>query len=294
MKYSKLFIENVSIIFSKIMFFLSNLFWMGSKREDEIHSDFLTSYYYNIKYSPPTTIIHHDTIHPLRCCTWNIHRGFDSKWNFKIPSILDYLNNMDFDIIFLQELPNKKYSKYDINYAEFLSSYLGLHYIYDRNQCILSKFPLYNKSFNSYFLCEKSYGNHLLSAYTLINDDIEIKLHNIHLNCDITGYEQRTSLRQLELDKSILNCNSESKNMILAGDFNAPSWFSISSFLSILFGETDKNKKNTFPTTFPFLNFDKVWINEKKGQLKLEYICVDYSIYFSDHKPILFELFLEK
>ena len=97
----------ISRIINYLFYYISHMLWFTEKKEDDINLAFLHNYNFKINRGNKTVSTFTNS-NKLRCCTWNIHYGYDVKRNFVIPDIINYLINMDFDIIFLQEINNKK------------------------------------------------------------------------------------------------------------------------------------------------------------------------------------------
>ena len=112
------------------------------------------------------------------------------------------------------------------------------------------------------------------SIKTIINNNI-VWVSNVHLNSDITGYNQNLQCR--ELKKYIYNFNEKH---ILVGDFNSPRHYkSIKSLEKNLKIWDDKNK--TYPSYFQYLKLDYCFTFHFYNIEKIEV----RNIKFSDHLP---------
>ena len=93
----------ISRMVNYLFYYLFFLFWYSENREYDINHSFLHNYNFKLSQKKNKQIISKDT---LRCCTWNTHHGYDITHKYTMPFITDYLQQMDFDIIFLQEVNN--------------------------------------------------------------------------------------------------------------------------------------------------------------------------------------------
>lgn len=275
-----------------ISYYLLFIFWPCESREDETNRSFLQNYNFKLMQKKNKEIISKKNI---RCCTWNIHHGYDITRKYTMPFISSYLQQMDFDIIFLQEVTNTIFNinNEDRTLTTYLSKLLDMEPIHYNGLTILSKFPLTNIQSKSYYVGNNSFGNHILRCDINLVKGKTITCVNTHLNSDIIGYEQIEAIPKLGIDKIIENYNNNNDTLLITGDFNAPRLFSLNRYFSELFKQTDVNNVLTFPTIYPIANLDKVWYNEKNNEIKIKTITCDNSVYYSDHIPLLYELSLD-
>ncbi len=272
------------------IFYLMSFIYWSSEKENHNNIAFLTNYKFKLRNKKE---IKHIEANKLRCCTWNIHHGYDSSWRFVLPQIIQYLNEMDFDIIFLQEVNNSKYNinNNSTNISEYIGSILNMEVSSIDELTILSKFPIDTTRYTNYYTNNNySFGNHMLTCKIKYTDNDEIVCVNIHLNNDFIGYEQHEAIKKLELNKLILSHKENNTKLLVCGDFNAPRSFSVNSEISQLFSQKDKNNAITYPTYYPFFCLDKVWLNETNTNQTIANIYSDNSNYYSDHIPLLFEI----
>ena len=273
-----------------IFYYVSFLFWCSEKKEHNINISFLKNYYFKLQQKrKKINIIITDK---LRCCTWNIHYGYDAKGRYVFPHVVNYLKEMDFDIIFLQEMNNHIYkiNNEDITLSDYLGNILNMKNATNNELTILSKFPITNIKLNTYITTNNSFGNRILRCKIHYSKNKAITCINTHLNNDFTGYEQIEAIQSLGIDKFILSHKKNNKKLLLGGDFNSPRFFYVNTYLSQLFNQIDKNNIITFPTYYPLVNLDKVWLNESNTEQSLHHLCSDDSNYCSDHRPVLFEI----
>ena len=120
-----------------LLYYLSFIFRPSKSTTDEIDQSFLNNYYYKLSQKIDKKIVHKSS---LRCCTWNIHHGYDIIHNYTMPFIASYIQHMDFDIIFLQEVNNTKYNIHNednITLTTYLSKILDMESIHYNGLTIL-------------------------------------------------------------------------------------------------------------------------------------------------------------
>ena len=279
----------ISRVLSYILYILSSISW-SCEKENATNIAFLKNY--NFKLQNKKEITYTET-NKLRCCTWNIHHGYDSSRRYVFPQMIEYFKQMNFDIIMLQEVNNSKYNIDDnnITVSEYMGNILNMEVSAIDELTILSKFPIDNTIYTNYYTnSNNSFGNHMLTCKIKYTDNEEIMCVNIHLNNDFIGYEQQEAVKKLELDKLILSHKRNNKKILVCGDFNAPRSYSVNSDLSHLFSQKDNNFAITYPTYYPIVCLDKVWLNETNTNQSITNVYTDNSIYYSDHIPLLFEI----
>lgn len=286
-----LFFLYLSRTINLLFYFFSTMFWSYNK-ENETNISFLKNYQYKLMNKLGKKSKTTDTI---RCCTWNIHHGYDAQRRFILPQIIQYLKDMDFDIVFLQEVNNNTYKINDDTtqtISEYIAKILDMNVSAMGELTILSKFLITDEIKHKTFYVTKnhSFGNHILCCNIKYTEKDEITCVNIHLNNDFTGYEQLEAIKGLDLDKLILSHKENNKKLLVCGDFNAPRSFSVNSEMSQLFAQNDENIIVTYPTYYPIVGLDKVWLNETNTNQSITNLCSDNSNYYSDHIPLLFEI----
>jgi len=289
MSFCNIFTYAFSRALSFILYFFCYISW-SYKKENDTNIAFLKNY--NFKLQNKKEITYTET-NKLRCCTWNIHHGYDSSRKYVFPQMLEYFKQMNFDIIMLQEVNNSKYNINDNNttVSEYMGNILNMEVSAIDELTILSKFPIDTTIYTNYYTNNNySFGKHMLTCKIKYTDNEEIDCVNIHLNNDFTGYEQQEAIKKLELDKLILSHKRNNKKILVCGDFNAPRSYSVNSDLSHLFSQKDNNFAITYPTYYPIVCLDKVWLNETNTNQSITSVYTDNSIYYSDHMPLLFEI----
>jgi len=218
--------------------------------------------------------------------SWNIHYGYGLNEYFNLTGMSKLLEKENAEVYILQEVIKNEF----INQETYLKNRLNMKYSYyvpDIKVCnvyqgnlILSRNPILE--FKKYKL-NQWYGhnnNNIIGIKTKFNNKLTWIL-NVHLECDVTLYQQNSQLKELnnlinELKKENIE---EELNFIVGGDFNTPQW---SNLISKNIGELSicNNDKLTYPVYKPLL--------------KLDYFITDYKDYtfdvldseLSDHKPI--------
>ena len=286
------FIYFLRLTWNYIFYILSHVFWFSSEKEHQIHQCFFKTHRSMCLSSENNDYTHS----PINLCTWNIHKGFDSKRNYRLLDISNYLTYHDFDIVCLQEVSNDEclIDTHTVNQSSFLAKTLGYYYFTYKETCILSKYPIQHVNTNTTNFFKKTYGNHYLHC-KIILPSTSIHLFNCHLNNDLFGYEQYEFIRTMivpELNKY----NELHQDIILCGDFNSVSWFKGIRYLRSQLNYETKPKlvqyfrnKSTFPTSNAFLKLDKIYSNQKKIKNNISFIeeYVDYCNTMSDHHPLI-------
>ena len=113
--------------------------------------------------------------------SYNIHGGFDLKYNFNIDKIIEFINTNKSSIVCLQELISIEqfnYIKHNINYKYVL--------INNKNG-ILSNFEIKENSIVN-FTDLKLYNNNSCIHSVLDVNGTNLNIFNIHFTSDITGF----------------------------------------------------------------------------------------------------------
>ena len=146
--------------------------------------------------------------------SYNIHNGFNIKYNFQLNDIIDYIKRKNVSIICLQEISNIEqynYIKHNCNYK---------YGFYDNHKCILSNFKIKeNKIIN--FTNMNLYNPTSCIHSILEVNDTNLNIFNIHFTSDITGFKQLNEKE--DLHKYIETNNID--DFILIGDTNSIELF---------------------------------------------------------------------
>lgn len=177
--------------------------------------------------------------------SYNIHRGFNSLYEFKLNDMIDFIDKNNSGIVCLQEIQDQtqyEYIKHKLNYKNG---------VYSNHKCILTNYNIVNSDAVKYTsLGLYDYRDYLHCVLTV--NDVRLNVINIHLTNDITGFKQNNEKK--EMLEYIYKNNLD--NIILIGDTNCVDYFDHNDKLNML---KKWNLPSTFPSYFPFLNFDKAY-----------------------------------
>ena len=241
----------------------------------------------------------------LKILSYNIHKGF-TTWNraFILEKIKMALRQTNADVLFLQEvLGHHNAARYRIPdhdtgiQFEYLAQEMWPHFAYGKNaiyseghhgNAILSKYPIIDWS-NKTISYEKREPRGLLTARIIHPDTSkEIILANTHLDLSQKGRDDQSEIIIHELKK--LN----STPWILVGDFN--DWNKkispkIETNLKAIeaFKALHENYPATFPSFFPFLSLDRVFL-KYLTPIKAQALINAPWKGLSDHLPLYVEV----
>jgi len=202
----------------------------------------------------------------LTILSYNIHKGVSAlKTRSVLKSIREALQELSVDIVFLQEVTG-----HNVQF-EYLAHEIWPHHVYGRN---------------AVFRNGEHQGNAILSRYPIVAfENVDITRNRfekrgiLHAQIDIPGFKRplhcfnihlnllhRDRIKQIKTTTARLKkLLPEHEPMILAGDFN--DWSArLSSVLKKeigveeLFKITKGAHPTTFPSGFPFLRLDRIYI----------------------------------
>lgn len=240
----------------------------------------------------------------LRVLTYNIHKGFSLDQRFTLKAIKSAIHSTDADVVFLQEVigENSKHSKKVKEWPiepqlEFIADSSWPHFAYGKNaiyteghhgNAIMSRFPF--KSFENIDISNNSLERRGLLHGILKHSKLGSK--EIHLVCVHLDLFEKGRSRQYErIVKRIHKHVPDDCPLIIAGDFN--DWREKASpILQKELGvfevhhDLHGHHAKSFPSWFPFLPLDRVYIRGLRG---LEARCFVESPWsqLSDHGALL-------
>ena len=252
-------ITHIRMLIGSFFLFLQNLFSFP-KIDESI---------YNIKKRneliEPTEVFNLDKT----ILSYNIHKGFDLKYNFRLKEIIEFINTTRPTILCLQEVNNLEQYNYikqetGYNYGEF-----------NNNKCILTDFKI--KETNVLEFVDMNLYNKNTALHLVLDiNGTNLNIFNIHFASDISGFKQMNEKQ--DLDKYI-NLNKNINDFIIIGDTNCVNFFekndAFVSYEKISFGRT-------YPSELPILELDKVYTNG----IELFDTNLFKNIKFSDHLPV--------
>lgn len=214
----------------------------------------------------------------LHIATYNIHKGL-SYFNRRVilPQVRDDLRDLEVDIIFLQEVVGEH-----VRHAnrfpdwpkgaqhEFLADSVWPDFVYGKNavyehghhgNAVLSRFPITN------------WENEDISAHRFENRGLlhcELTIpgwdETLHCICVHLGLFKRGRIQQLAaIEKRIRDLVPSDAPLVMAGDFN--DWQGaanriLANHLQLVevFQHTQGRTARSFPSVFPLLRLDRIYI----------------------------------
>lgn len=218
----------------------------------------------------------------VRVLSYNIHKGFSlGNRRFVLSHIKEALKTVPVDIVFLQEVLGhhdehaKKVEGWPlVSQFEFLADELWPHYAYGKNavyeeghhgNAILSKYPILEWS-----NLDISTNPYEQRGCLHISIDVPGLTHPLHCLCVHLNLLKGGRQRQIrQVCERIAAAIPETDPFFLAGDFN--DWSQkISATLEAeagaveLFHYTSGNHAATFPSRYPVLKLDRIYVRGLK------------------------------
>ncbi len=230
--------------------------------------------------------------------TYNIHRCVGTDGRKDIERILCVLREMNADIIALQEVETRLGGRDNEDQATYLGEKLNME--------VISGPTLRN--------ADEHYGNALLVKHSIDTEthhDISLPGREPRATIDVTldvdngrflrvlnthlGLKRKERRQQIDKLISFLKSTPE-KPLVLAGDFN--SWlpfFGTIKKLDKVLGDSPLSTfpyLRTYPSFFPLLALDRMWISPPKITTKKWVHKTHLSRKASDHLPMIATLSL--
>jgi len=259
----------------------------------------------------------------LRIVTYNIHKGVSAlARRSRIHELRSGIHDMDADIVFLQEVQgrNDRHAKrfanwpadsqHDFLAAEGWSEAVygrnvvsdGRHYSSDHGNALLSRFNLIESE-------NIDISDHRFEGRGLLHCVLEIAGRRVHCICAHLGLFADSRMRQVEaLVARIRATVPDDEALIIAGDFN--DWRNqlarrLTDKLGVIEAFEDHQHgplfpwgrvgpqrilpARTFPSLFPFLRLDRVYLRGFKVRHAMV-VRGGHWRKLSDHSPILVDL----
>ncbi len=216
----------------------------------------------------------------LKILSYNLHKGFKAgNFDFVLHEMKVAIHRVSADIVFLQEVigDHKTFSKKYVNWPdpaqfEYLADQEWPHYAYGKNaiyeeghhgNAILSKYPfIYSENID--VSTNKFEKRGLLHGIIELPGQERLHLFCVHLDLLERGRKKQVKLI-IERIKDVVKTK---ERIILAGDFNDWSFevfHSLSKFgLSEAFHEIKGKCPKTFPSFYPLLSLDRIFIKNMK------------------------------
>jgi endonuclease/exonuclease/phosphatase family metal-dependent hydrolase len=245
----------------------------------------------------------------LTVMTVNIHKGFTSfNRKFILPELRDAVRKVAADVVFLQEVlgthegHGKKIDDWpEAPHYEFLADSIWPQFAYGQNMvypkghhgnAVMSKFPIVH------------HQNHDVSVAGpekrgLLHCVLQVPGHarEVHVICAHLGLAEAHRQHQLDLLCKISHTEvPDGAPLIVAGDFN--DWrrrandkllkeAGLSEIFVTAYGESAK----TFPSIFPVLSLDRIYVRNCSVHLPVVLPRRPWA-HLSDHAPLAAEIHL--
>lgn len=218
--------------------------------------------------------------------TYNIHRctGLDGRQD--LNRIAEVIRELDATIVGLQEVAFNHGKDTNSNQLAYIAGATGL-------QAVATSAALHRSA---------AYGNSLLIKEGLVKIrhhdlslpgrkprgaiEAELEIGGMLVRIVVAHFGLRNSERYIQARRILAIISSQPGfPTILLGDFN--EWFQGSAFLRLFsehFGDTPVRR--TFPSRFPVLALDRIWVAPKESLLELEVHDNSKARIASDHLPL--------
>lgn len=235
----------------------------------------------------------------MRLMSYNVHRCLGLDRQYSPERIAEVIASCHPDVVALQEVDVGRLRSGHVDQAEVIARELGMD---------VQFFPRVR-------ILEEQYGDAVLSRlpirlvkadqlpawpgreprgalWVAIGvDGAELQLINTHL-----GLWSRERLTQIDalLGKEWLSHPACREPFVLVGDFNAPArsraYRRIVSRLTDAYQAADSTPKPTFPTRYPVLRLDHVFVSRCVDVVDVRTLRTPLARFASDHFPIIAEL----
>lgn len=231
----------------------------------------------------------------LKILSYNVHSCVGTDKKLDPARIADVIAGLEPDIIGLQELDVGRKRSGGIDQAHAIASLLKMHFhfhpalkVEDEHygDAILTAFPLRLIKADAL----PSYGEPRGALWAEIDiGGRPLQVFNTHL-----GLFRRERIRQSSIIAGtdwLDHPQAREKPKLLMGDFNSipssPAYRQLSGALRDIGAETGKVASRTFPSRFPLLRLDHVFVADGPRIVKAEAISTPLTRAASDHLPLL-------
>ena len=253
-------ITHIRMLIGSLFLFLQSLFSFPK----------IDSTIYNIKEETEETTINDTETEQFdkTIMSYNIHSGFDFRYNFKINEIIEFINNNRSSILCLQEVST-------LEQYNYIKQETGYKYgEFSNNKCVLSDFNIIAIDVLEFTHMNLYSINTSLHIVLDINGT-DLNIFNIHFCSDVSGFKQLNEKQDL---KEYIQDN-KIEDFIIIGDTNSINLFekndAFIKYNKVTFGRT-------YPSELPVLELDKAYA---QGIELLEHKIYS-NIKVSDHLPI--------
>jgi endonuclease/exonuclease/phosphatase family metal-dependent hydrolase len=249
-------------------------------------------------------------VEPLTVMTVNIHKGFTSfNRKFILPELRDAVRKVGADVVFLQEVVgvNEAHAKKtarvpgweDMPHYEFLADSIWPQYAYGRNMvypkghhgnAVMSKFPIVHYQNHDVSIAGPEKRGLLHCVLRKPGTEVDIHVICVHL-----GLAESHRQQQLDLLCAMVRTEvPEGAPLIVAGDFNdwrkkAHDVLWAEAGLREVFVTAYGEAAKTFPSVFPILSLDRIYVRNASVHLPVVLPRKPWS-HLSDHAPLVAEI----
>jgi len=228
----------------------------------------------------------------ITVASYNVHRCIGTDGRLDLHRVAAVIKSLDADVIGIQEVNSSNLGDRETDQLEYLSKMSGLDFIMG---------PTIHEG-------RSQYGNAILTNLKLVavrridlsvrdreprgalDVDLQVDGRTVRIivtHLGLSAVERKQQFRKL---RSLLDTDG-SEVQIVMGDFN--DWYPFSrpiAWLNRHFGRSPA--KLTFPSTFPLLPLDRIWVKPSETMLRMKVHATPLSRMASDHLPIIATLAL--
>ncbi len=215
---------------------------------------------------------------PLTALSYNIHKGFALSQKFVLGGIRERIRSVQADVVFLQEVQGdhsrhqKSIKDWPGPQLEYLADSVWSYSAYGKNavylhghhgNAILSKYPIL--AFENIDISNNRFERRGILHAIVEWEGAPLHLLCVHLDLTDKGRRRQNDHIVQRIEKNI----PPNERLILAGDFNdwrglATAHFEERLNLKEVFMTTTGAHAKTFPSPFPFLTLDRMYLRGLK------------------------------
>lgn len=231
----------------------------------------------------------------LTLVSYNIHSGIGTDGRFDLDRVGEVLREVGADFIALQEVGDYRGVTPREDHPEHLAKQLGLHLAFGPNvehegrrygNAILSRLPILRSRNYDLSVGHKEPRGALRCDLDLGGGE-QLHLFCLHLGL---GIRERRRQESLLLSSDILRDAVRSVPIIVCGDFNYWGPGAVRGFARQAIHDVALelgSRERTFPSRFPLLRLDRIYVDEGVRPLALETHRGPLAELASDHLPLV-------
>ena len=247
---------------------------------------------------------------PLTVMTVNIHKGFTTfNRKFMLPELRDAVRKVGADVVLLQEVlgthkggQGKKFLHWpETPHYAFMADSIWPHNAYGQNvvypkgdhgNAVMSKFPIVHYQNHDVSLPGPEKRGLLHCVLRVPGQVLDVHVICVHLGLSESHREQQLDLL-CEMVRSEVPDNAP---LVVGGDFNdwrcrANDFLQREIGLHEVFVNAYGEPAKTFPSRFPFLCLDRIYVRNASVHLPVVLPRKPWS-HLSDHAPLVAEIHL--